>query len=59
MDAAAAKLMEVAAPLAQKMYAEQAEASAAPGADGGEAEAKPSDEGVVEAEFEEVKDDKK
>ncbi len=54
MEAATTKLTEASGPLAQKMYAEQAEqaqgAEAAP-----EAEA---DDGVVDAEFEEVKDDK-
>lgn len=59
MEAATTKLTEASGPLAQKMYAEQqaaaeggAEAEAAGGAE------QPADEGVVDAEFEEVKDDK-
>ena len=55
MDAATAKLTEVSSSLAQKLYAEQnADASK------GDAtpEDAPADDGVVEAEFEEVKDDK-
>ncbi|MFT6201339.1 MAG: molecular chaperone DnaK [Candidatus Endobugula sp.] len=55
MDAATTKLSEVSGSLAQKMYAEQAgEAGAGEGAQ----QAEPEDDGVVEAEFEEVKDDK-
>jgi molecular chaperone DnaK len=60
IDAAAAKLTEVTGTVAQKMYAAQAsaaEAAAAGGAEAG-AEAAGSDD-VVDAEFEEVKDDKK
>jgi len=57
MEAATTKLTEASSSLAQKMYAEQAqqpEGSAAPeGAESG-----PVDEGVVDAEFEEVKEDK-
>lgn len=55
MDAASAKLTEASSSLAQKLYAEQ-NANAAKG-DAAPEEA-PADDGVVEAEFEEVKDDK-
>jgi molecular chaperone DnaK len=55
MDAATAKLTEVSSSLAQKLYAEQnADASKGDAAP----EDAPADDGVVEAEFEEVKDDK-
>jgi molecular chaperone DnaK len=56
-------LSEASAGLAQKLYAEQAEAAAgagadgAPGGDDGTADA--ANEGAVDAEFEEVKDDDK
>lgn len=57
IEAATTKLTEASSSLAQKLYAEQA--SAAGGAEGEpQAQAEPADEGVVEAEFEEVKDDK-
>jgi molecular chaperone DnaK len=57
IDAAVQKLTEASQGLAQKLYAEQAnEANAQPG--GGNADAK-AEEGVVDAEFEEVKDDRK
>ena len=57
MEAATAKLTEASGPLAQKMYAEQA--AQAEGAAGGEGAAEAeADDGVVDAEFEEVKDDK-
>jgi molecular chaperone DnaK len=59
IDAAATKLTEATGPVAQKMYAAQAEA-AQPG--GAEAEAGSADTGAddaVDAEFEEVNDDKK
>lgn len=62
IDAAATKLTEATGPVAQKMYAAQAaQDEAATGADaGGEAGAEPSGaEDAVDAEFEEVKDDKK
>ncbi|MEH6583957.1 MAG: molecular chaperone DnaK [Halioglobus sp.] len=59
IDAAATKLTEATSPVAQKMYAAQAEsAEAAQGAEaqqGGEAPV----EDAVDAEFEEVKDDQK
>ncbi len=60
MEAALNKLTEASGSLAQKMYAEQQQAGgdtgpdAAPGSDD-----KKADDGVVDAEFEEVKDDKK
>ena len=56
IDTATQKLTEASQELAQKLYAEQAQdANAQPG---GQADAK-ADEGVVDAEFEEVKDDQK
>ncbi|MGH1371380.1 MAG: molecular chaperone DnaK [Cellvibrionaceae bacterium] len=60
MEAATTKLTEASGPLAQKMYAEQAaQAEGAAGAAGGEDAAQAdADDGVVDAEFEEVKDDK-
>ena len=61
IDAAANKITEATGPVAQKMYAAQAsaaeDAAAAGGADAGQAE--PAADDVVDAEFEEVKDDKK
>jgi len=57
MEAATTKLTEASSSLAQKLYAEQAAEAGAEGAqEAPEAEA--ADDGVVEAEFEEVKDDK-
>ncbi|HTF86112.1 MAG TPA: molecular chaperone DnaK [Cellvibrio sp.] len=61
IQAATTKLTEASGSLAQKLYAEQSAqgqggAGAAGGADSGK---KADDDGVVEAEFEEVKDDKK
>ena len=62
MDAAVAKLTEVSGPLAQKMYEESqaAEGSAEQPADesGESAESAEAAEDVVDAEFEEVKEDK-
>ena len=61
IEAATTKLTEASSSLAQKMYAEQAAAqggAADAAADGAQPEAEPADEGVVDAEFEEVKDDK-
>ena len=57
IDAAAAKLTEVTGSVAQKMYAAQSEEAAS---GGDQAEAAASDDAVdaVDAEFEEVKDDK-
>ena len=59
IDAAANKITEATGPVAQKMYAAQASAAegAAAGADAGQEQAAGDD--VVDAEFEEVKDDKK
>ncbi|WP_299774055.1 molecular chaperone DnaK [uncultured Pseudoteredinibacter sp.] len=60
MEAATNKLTEASSSLAQKLYAEQAAQAEAAGADPeAGAQAQPEDDGVVEAEFEEVKDDKK
>lgn len=60
IEAATAKITEATGPVAQKMYAAQ-EAAGADGAGAGAADAEASaDEGdVVDAEFEEVKDDAK
>ena len=55
MEASTTKLTEVSGPLAQKMYAEQA-AQADAGAAGAES-AEAAEDGVMEAEFEEVKDE--
>ena len=53
-------LSAASAGLAQKMYAEQAEAAGgAAGPDGGQPEPEPADADAVDAEFEEVKDDDK
>jgi molecular chaperone DnaK len=54
MEAATKALTEASTSLAQKMYAEQAEA-----AQGAEADASNQGDDVVDAEFEEVKDEKK
>ncbi|MFS1523890.1 molecular chaperone DnaK [Microbulbifer sp. 2304DJ12-6] len=62
MEAATTKLTEASGPVAQKMYAEQAQAAGAEGGAGAEAQGEqPSSAGddAVDAEFEEVKDDKK
>lgn len=56
IDAKVEELSKVSAPVAQKMYAEQAEQPQA-GAQGAAEEAKPADD-VVDAEFEEVKENK-
>jgi molecular chaperone DnaK len=62
IDAAATKLTEATSPVAQKMYAAQAEQAQAEGAGAdagaGAEQSGPADD-VVDAEFEEVKDDKK
>ncbi len=60
IDAASTKLMEASSGLAQKMYAEQAQAADAAGgaADGADAQADNAADDAVDAEFEEVKDDK-
>ena len=56
IEAATTKLTEASSGLAQRMYAEQAEAGAQPGAE--QAEGAAQDDDVVDAEFEEVKDNK-
>ncbi|HBX72412.1 MAG TPA: molecular chaperone DnaK, partial [Halieaceae bacterium] len=57
IEAAAAKLTEATGPVAQKMY--QAQAEAAQGAEAEGAEQSTTGDEAVDAEFEEVKDDKK
>jgi molecular chaperone DnaK len=57
IEAKSKALGEASAGLAQRMYAEQAQAGAA--AEQGAGAAKPADEDVVDAEFEEVKEDQK
>jgi len=59
IDAAATKLTEATGPVAQKMYAAQAAAAEGEAADAGAEQAEPAGDDVVDAEFEEVKDDKK
>ncbi|MFA7555331.1 MAG: molecular chaperone DnaK [Spongiibacteraceae bacterium] len=56
MEAAVQKLTEASGPLAQKMYAEQQAGQADGAADAGETDGASDD--AVDAEFEEVKDDK-
>ena len=59
IDAAAEKLSEAHSSLAQKMYAEQSEQQGAPDMDMGQAGGEQAaGDDVVDAEFEEVKDDK-
>jgi molecular chaperone DnaK len=59
IEAATAKLTEASGPLAQKLYAEQQAAGAQGGAGAQQAGGKNSaDDGAVDAEFEEVKEDK-
>ena len=58
MEAASKKLSEASGPLVQKMYAEQAQASEAPEGTAEASSDNAAEEGVVDAEFEEVKDDK-
>jgi molecular chaperone DnaK len=61
IDAAANKITEATGPVAQKMYAaqaEQAQAGQGPESGAGAEQSEPADD-VVDAEFEEVKDDKK
>jgi molecular chaperone DnaK len=58
IDAAAAKLTEVTGSVAQKMYAAQAEEAQAQEGAGAEQAESAQGEDVVDAEFEEVKDDK-
>jgi molecular chaperone DnaK len=57
IQAATEKLTEASSSLAQKLYAEQ-QAGAQPGAQAAGGSGKTADDGVVDAEFEEVKDDK-
>ena len=58
IEAKTQKLTEVSSSLAQKMYAKQAEAGGATDADAGSASAASDTDDAVDAEFEEVKDDK-
>jgi len=58
IDAAGNKLTEATSPVAQKMYSAQA-AAAQEGGGAEQAQAEPKPDDVVDAEFEEVKDDKK
>jgi len=59
IDAAATKLTETTGPVAQKMYEAQAAAAQGEAAGAGAEQAEPAADDVVDAEFEEVKDDKK
>ena len=60
MEAATTKLTEATGGVAQKMYAAQQAEGAAAGAEGAEAQSEEADQGdVVDAEFEEVQDDKR
>ncbi len=59
MEAASQKLTEASGSLAQKMYAEQQEAEGQGGGDAGGEQASSSADDVVDAEFEEVKEDNK
>ncbi len=59
MEAATTKLTEASSSLAQKLYAEQAAQAEAAGANASDAGSSDADDGVVDAEFEEVKDDNK
>ena len=58
IEAKTQKLTEVSSSLAQKMYAKQAEAGGAADADAGSTSAASDNDDAVDAEFEEVKDDK-
>ncbi len=59
IEAATEKLSEASSALAQKMYAEQSAQQQAPGADADDGQKSGgSDDNVVDAEFEEVKNDK-
>jgi molecular chaperone DnaK len=58
LKAAADRLSQSAMKIGEQMYKSQAEAGAAPGAEGAQASGKPDDK-VVDAEFEEVDDKKK
>ena len=60
MEAVTTKLTEATGGVAQKMYAAQQAEGAAAGAEGAEAQQEEADQGdVVDAEFEEVKEDKR
>lgn len=59
MDAATTKLTEASGPVTQKMYAEQAQAATGDKAQEGEQKQSSGNDDAVDAEFEEVKDDKK
>ena len=60
MEAATTKLTEATGGVAQKMYAAQQAEGAAAGAEGAKAQPEEADQGdVVDAEFEEVKEDKR
>ena len=59
IEAAATKLTEVTGTVAQKMYAAQASQAEEGAAEGSKDESAASGDDVVDAEFEEVKDDKK
>ena len=59
IEAASTKLTEVTGTVAQKMYAAQAAAGEGAGPQAGAEQAEASADDVVDAEFEEVKDDKK
>ena len=59
MEAATTKLTEATGGVAQKMYAAQQAQDASAGADSAEAEPEPDQGDVVDAEFEEVKEDKR
>jgi len=61
IDAKAKALAEASATVMQRVYAEEAQTGAAGGGEGGEQPGggKPADEDVVDAEFEEVKEDNK
>ncbi|MEK9988877.1 MAG: molecular chaperone DnaK [Halieaceae bacterium] len=59
MEAATTKLTEATGGVAQKMYAAQQAQDASAGADAADADAEPDQGDVVDAEFEEVKEDKR
>tara|TARA_R110001592_G_scaffold215025_1_gene468220 strand:+ start:80789 stop:82717 length:1929 start_codon:yes stop_codon:yes gene_type:complete len=59
VDAASAKLTETTSPVAQKMYTAQAAEAENAGAEPSAEQADPAGEDVMDAEFEEVNDDKK
>jgi molecular chaperone DnaK len=59
MEAATTKLTEATGGVAQKMYAAQQAQDASAGGDSAEAESEPDQGDVVDAEFEEVKEDKR